>query len=90
MSCTNHLSELEVLRLQVADLSRKLVEREQSMSAEHRDLVETIQDLRKQSRLKKRGSDQKIGQIEQVMDEIETIASDLDALLAGANHSDVE
>jgi len=51
MSCTNHLSELEVLRLQVADLSRKLVEREQSMSAEHRDLVETIQDLRKQSQL---------------------------------------
>jgi predicted PurR-regulated permease PerM len=44
-----------------------------------------IQDLRKQSRLKKRGSDQKIIQMEQVMDEIETITSNLDALLARAN-----
>jgi predicted PurR-regulated permease PerM len=44
-----------------------------------------IQDLRKQSRLKKRGSDQKIIQLEQVMDEIETITTDLDALLARAN-----
>jgi predicted PurR-regulated permease PerM len=44
-----------------------------------------VQDLRKQSRLKKRGSDQKIIQMEQVMDEIETITSSLDALLARAN-----
>jgi predicted PurR-regulated permease PerM len=44
-----------------------------------------IQDLRKQSRLKKRGSDQKIIQIEKVMDEIETITSSLDTLLAQAN-----
>ncbi len=51
MSCTDHLSELEALRLQVADLSHKLAEREQSMSAERRDLVETIQDLREQSQL---------------------------------------
>ena len=49
-----------------------------------------IQDLRKQSRLKKRGSDQTIKQIEQVMDEIETITTDLDALLARANNSDAE
>jgi PAS domain S-box-containing protein len=35
----------------VTDLSRKLAEREQSMSAERRDLVETIQDLREQSQL---------------------------------------
>lgn len=49
-----------------------------------------IQDLRKQSRLKKRGSDQKIVQLEQVMDEIETITSSLDALLAGANRLDPE
>lgn len=47
-----------------------------------------IQDLRKQSRLKKRGSDQKIMQIEKVMDEIETITSSLDTLLARANQSD--
>lgn len=43
------------------------------------------QDLRKQARLKKRGSDLKIKQTEQVMDEIETITTDLDALLARAN-----
>ena len=47
-----------------------------------------IQDLRKQSRLKKRGSDKKIIQIEKVMDEIETITSSLDTLLARANQTD--
>ncbi len=50
-----------------------------------------IQDLRKQARHQKRGSEQEITQIEQVMDEIETIASELDAVLAGTNQSaDVE
>ncbi len=49
-----------------------------------------IKDLRKQSRSKKGGSDEKIIQIEQVMDEIETIATNLDALLLQANNSDVE
>jgi len=49
-----------------------------------------IQDLRKQTRNRKRGSDQKIMQIEQVMDEIETITANLDALLAQSNHSDAE
>ena len=39
-------------------------------------------DLRKQARLKKRGSDLRVKQIDQVMDEIETITTDLDALLA--------
>jgi predicted PurR-regulated permease PerM len=48
------------------------------------------QDLRKQARLKKRGSDQKIKQIEQVMDEIETITTTLDALLAQANNPDIK
>jgi predicted PurR-regulated permease PerM len=43
------------------------------------------QDLRKQARLKKRGSDLKIRQTEQVMDEIETITTELDTLLARAN-----
>jgi predicted PurR-regulated permease PerM len=47
-----------------------------------------IQDLRKQSRRKKRGSDQTVMQIEQLMDEIETITTDLDALLAKANTLD--
>ncbi|HET6598110.1 MAG TPA: AI-2E family transporter [Anaerolineales bacterium] len=48
------------------------------------------QDLRKQARLQKRGSDQTIGQVEQVMDEIETITTSLDALLAKANQADAE
>lgn len=43
---------------------------------------ELAQDLRKQARLSKAGSDQRIKQIDQVMDEIEDITTDLDALLA--------
>ncbi len=39
-------------------------------------------DLRKQARLTKGGSDLRIKQIDKVMDEIETITTDLDALLA--------
>ena len=48
------------------------------------------QDLRKQARLKKGGSDLEIKQIEQVMDEIETITTSLDTLLAKANKADDE
>jgi hypothetical protein len=44
------------------------------------------QDLRKQARLKKRGSDLTVKQVEMVMDEIETITTNLDALLAKANN----
>lgn len=40
------------------------------------------QDLRKQARLEKGGSDLRVKQIDKVMDEIETITTDLDALLA--------
>jgi predicted PurR-regulated permease PerM len=40
------------------------------------------QDLRKQARLKKGGSDLMVKQIDQMMDEIEVITTDLDALLA--------
>jgi len=40
------------------------------------------QDLRKQARFKKGGSDLRVTQIDQVMDEIEAITTDLDALLA--------
>ncbi len=47
-----------------------------------------ISDLRKQARLKKRGSDLRIKQIDQVMDEIETITTDLDALLNQASSTD--
>jgi predicted PurR-regulated permease PerM len=46
------------------------------------------QDLRKQARLKKRGSVLRVKQIDQVMDEIETITTDLDALLAQVSTSD--
>jgi predicted PurR-regulated permease PerM len=44
-----------------------------------------IQDLRKQARHKKHGPDEKIEHIEKVMDEIETITENLDALLAQTN-----
>jgi predicted PurR-regulated permease PerM len=54
------------------------------------DAQDLIQDLRKQARLKKRGSDLTIQQVEQMMDEIETIATNLDALLAGANQLDAK
>ncbi len=43
------------------------------------------QDLRKQARNKKRGSDLRVKQIDQVMDEIEAITTDLDALLEQVN-----
>lgn len=46
------------------------------------------QDLRKQARLKKGGSDLRVKQIDQVMDEIETISTDLDVLLARTGTSD--
>lgn len=49
-----------------------------------------IQDLRKQARRQKRGSELTIKQVEQVMDEIETITTNLDSLLARANNSDAE
>ncbi len=41
-----------------------------------------IQDLRKQSRLKKKGSILEVKQIDKLMDEIEAITTDLDALLS--------
>lgn len=45
------------------------------------------QDLRKQARLDKEGSTTTIKQIDEVMDEIESITTDLDALLAGAGEA---
>jgi hypothetical protein len=45
------------------------------------------QDLRKQARLKKGGSDLSIKQVDQVLDEIETITTDLDSLLAQVSNS---
>jgi len=52
------------------------------------DAQDLAQDLRKQARLKKGGSDLRVKQIDQVMDEIETITTDLDALLAQTSASD--
>ena len=45
------------------------------------------QDLRKQARLKKGGSALMVKQTDQVMDEIEALATDLDSLLAQVNSS---
>ena len=49
-----------------------------------------IQDLRKQARNKKGGSDEKIVDIEKIMDEIETITENLDTLLAQVKPSEAE
>lgn len=46
-----------------------------------------VQDLRKQARLKKGGSDQTVRQTDQIMDGIEMLASDLDLLLAEASRT---
>ena len=48
---------------------------------------ELAQDLRKQARLKKRGSDLSVKQIDLVMDEIETITTDLDTLLTQSENT---
>jgi predicted PurR-regulated permease PerM len=64
-----------------------LMEAEPSAGRDHASRLryeaqDLAQDLRKQARLTKTGTDLKVRQIDQVMDEIETIATDLDALLA--------
>jgi predicted PurR-regulated permease PerM len=51
------------------------------------DAQDLAQDLRKQARLKKGGSVLRIKQIDQVMDEIEAITTDLDSLLAQVKSS---
>ena len=45
------------------------------------------QDLRKQARLNKEGSAETVTRIDEVMDEIESITTDLDELLAGAGEA---
>jgi len=63
--------------------------------SERRDLASRLryeaqdlaQDLRKQARLKKGGSALKVKQIDRMMDEIEAITTDLDALLAQGQSS---
>lgn len=49
-----------------------------------------VQDLRKQARERKRGSEEKILQTEHIMDEIEAVASSLDELLAQNNSAEDE
>jgi predicted PurR-regulated permease PerM len=51
------------------------------------DAQDLAQDLRKQARLKKGGSDLSIKQVDHVLDEIETITTDLDSLLAQVSNS---
>jgi archaellum component FlaC len=43
---------------------------------------ELIQDVRKQARHRRGGSDHKVKQVDQLMDEIEAITTDLDSVLA--------
>lgn len=65
----------------------------ESETSEGRDYVSRLRyeaqdlakDLRKQARLKKGGSELQAKQTDQIMDEIETLATDLDALLAQAS-----
>jgi predicted PurR-regulated permease PerM len=51
------------------------------------EALDLAQDLRKQARLKKGGTDLRVKQVDQVLDEIETITTDLDSLLAQVSGS---
>ena len=53
------------------------------------DVQDLAQGMRKQARIKKRGSDLRVEQIDQVMDDVETITNDLDTLLAQVNTAGV-
>jgi hypothetical protein len=64
-----------------------VMESELSIGRDHASLLryeaqDLARDLRKQARLKKWGSDKEIKHIDSVMDEIESITTDLDVLLA--------
>jgi len=47
------------------------------------------QDLQKQARLKKGGSAIRVRQIDKVMDEVEALTTDLDALLSQVTPADI-
>lgn len=49
------------------------------------EVQELVQDLQKQARLKKDGNDHSVRETDQVMDEIESITTDLDSLLDKVN-----
>lgn len=63
-----------------------LVERDYASRLRY-EAQDLAQDLRKQARLKKGGSDLRIKQTDQVLDEIEAITTDLDSLLAQVHTS---
>ena len=73
-----------------ATVEMEVSEGRDSASRLRYEAQDLAQDLRKQARLKKGGSDLTIKQVEQVMDEIETITTSLDTLLAKANKADAE
>jgi predicted PurR-regulated permease PerM len=56
----------------------------------HYETQALVQDLRKQARLEKGGSDERVQQTDQVMDEIEAIATDLGSLLARSGSLETE
>lgn len=51
MSSASHLRELDLLRRQVADLARELMERDQVLREQHRQLDDELVDLREQSEM---------------------------------------
>jgi predicted PurR-regulated permease PerM len=71
-----------------------VMESELSIGRDHASLLryeaqDLARDLRKQARLKKWGSDKEIKHIDSVMDEIESITTDLDVLLAEAEIKEI-
>ncbi|HEX2998575.1 MAG TPA: AI-2E family transporter [Anaerolineales bacterium] len=75
---------------QQATVEMKVSEGRDYASRLRYEAQDLAQDLRKQARLQKTGSDRAVKQAEQVMDEIETITTNLDALLAKSNKADAE
>jgi hypothetical protein len=78
-----------IIQLLLDHLVFQLEEKEPEVSAD-RDYVSRLRyeaqdlakDLRRQARVNKRGSNLRLEQIDKIMDEIEAITTDLDALLA--------
>jgi predicted PurR-regulated permease PerM len=75
---------------QQATVEMEVAEGRDSASRLRYEAQDLVQDLRKQARLKKAGSKLTIRKTEQAMDEIETITTELDTLLARANTLDAK
>jgi predicted PurR-regulated permease PerM len=72
----------------------EVTESELSFGRDHASLLryeaqDLVRDLRKQARLKKWGSDREVKHIDSIMDEIESITTDLDVLLAEAEIKEI-